>query len=316
MDKLIVIAFLLDLILGDPRRPTHPVVLMGKLISFLERFIRKIFRSSSGLILGGMVLWLVTIGASYLLTVCVIKLAYEINIWIGQAVSVWLLYTTLAVRNLSDEAMGIYYELKKGDIQKARLRLSGIVGRDTIMLQQEEVCRATIETVAENTIDGIVSPLLYAFLGGPPLAMAFKAASTLDSMVGYKNEKYLYIGWFSAKMDDILNYVPARLGGAFMLIAAKVLGLDAGRGLITALRDAKKHESPNGGIPESIMAGVMGIRLGGMNYYFGQPNFRAYLGDKLRDIVPDDIKTAVALSITSSVIALIVGGFIDYVLLI
>lgn len=310
MGKLIFAAFLLDLILGDPRRLTHPVVLIGKLISSLEGLIRRVFRTSSELMLGGMVLWFVTVGASYFLTFCMIKLAYRINIRIGQAVSVWLLYTTLAVRNLSDEAMGIFYELKKGNIGRARLRLSGIVGRDTWELPQDEVCRATVETVAENTVDGIVSPLLYAFLGGAPLAIAFKAASTLDSMVGYKNERYLHFGWFSAKMDDILNYVPARLGGVFMLIAAKVLGLDARQALMTALRDAKKHESPNGGIPESIMAGAMGIRLGGMNYYSGQPNFRAYMGEKLRDMVPDDIKTAVALSIVSSIIALIAGELV------
>ncbi|MCR4432024.1 MAG: adenosylcobinamide-phosphate synthase CbiB [Tepidanaerobacteraceae bacterium] len=307
MSKLILAAFLLDLILGDPKRTTHPVVLMGKLISSLESLIRRMCRTSSELMLGGMLLWLIIVGTSYFFTFGVIKSAYGINIRVGQAVSVWLLYTTLAVRNLSDEAMGIFYELKKGNIEKARLRLSGIVGRDTWELPPDEVCRATVETVAENTVDGIVSPLMYAFLGGPSLAMAFKAASTLDSMVGYRSEKYLHIGWFSAKMDDILNYVPARLGGVFMLIAAKVLGLDARQGFMTALRDAKKHESPNGGIPESIMAGAMGVRLGGMNYYSGQPNFRAYMGDKSRDMIADDIKTAVALSIVSSIIALIAG---------
>jgi len=307
MGNLIFAAFLLDLILGDPRRPTHPVVLIGKLISFLEKPFRRFFRTNSGIRFGGAILWFMTVGLSYVLTFIVIKWAYRINIWMGYIVSVWLLYTTLAVRNLSDEAMGIFYELRNGAIEKARMRLSGIVGRDTRELAVDEICRATVETVAENTVDGILSPLLYAFIGGAPLAMAFKAASTLDSMVGYKDERYLYFGWFSAKMDDILNYVPARLGGAFMLIAAKVLGLDARRGLMTALRDAKKHESPNGGIPESITAGAMGIRLGGMNYYSGQPNFRAYMGEKLRDTVSDDIKTAVALSIVSSIIALIAG---------
>jgi len=307
MGKLILAAFVLDLILGDPRRPTHPVVMLGKLISFLEKPLRRFFRTNSGIRFGGTILWLMTVGLSYVLTFFVIIWAYKINVWIGYIVSVWLLYTALAVRNLSDEAMGIFHELKNGTIERARIRLSGIVGRDTRELAVDEICRATIETVAENTVDGILSPLLYAFIGGAPLAMAFKAASTLDSMVGYKDERYLHFGWFSAKMDDILNYVPARLGGAFMLMAAKVLGLDARRGLMTALRDAKKHESPNGGIPESITAGAMGIRLGGMNYYSGLPEFRAYMGEKLRDMVPDDIKTAVALSMVSSIIVLIAG---------
>ncbi|MDK2878718.1 MAG: adenosylcobinamide-phosphate synthase [Thermoanaerobacteraceae bacterium] len=307
MDKLIFAAFLLDLVLGDPRRSTHPVVIMGKLISFLEGFIRRFFQTSSSLKFGGIVLWLITVGLSYFLTFFVIKLAYGINIWMGHVVSVWLLYTTLAVRNLSDEAMGIFYELKNGNIEKARVRLSGIVGRDTRELQQDEVCRATVETVAENTVDGIVSPLFYAFIGGPPLAMAFKAASTLDSMVGYKNERYLHFGWFSAKMDDFLNYIPARLCGVFMLMAAAVMGLDIRRGFVTAMKDSRKHESPNGGIPESITAGVMGIRLGGINYYFGEPHIRAYLGEKLREIVPEDIKTVVVLSVISSAIALMLG---------
>lgn len=307
MAKLILAAFLLDLILGDPRRATHPVVLMGKLISFLEKPLRRFFRTNSGIRVGGAILWLMTVGLSYVLTFFVITWAHMINVWMGYIVSVWLLYTALAVRNLSDEAMGIFYELENGALERARMRLAGIVGRDTRELAVDEICRATVETVAENTVDGILSPLLYAFIGGAPLAMAFKAASTLDSMVGYKDERYLRFGWFSAKMDDILNYVPARLGGAFMLMAAKVLGLDARRGLMTALRDAKKHESPNGGIPESITAGAMGIRLGGMNYYSGLPEFRAYMGEKLRDMVPGDIKTAVALSIVSSIIFLITG---------
>lgn len=307
MEILIFLAFLLDMILGDPRRSTHPVVLMGKLISTLENPLRKIFRSPGGLRFGGILLWFVTVGLSYTLTSFVIKWFYEINIWLGHASSVWLLYTALAVRNLADEAMGIFFELKNDDIHKARVRLAGIVGRETEGLSRNEICRATVETVAENTVDGIISPLFYAFLGGPPMAMAFKAASTLDSMVGYRNDKYLYLGWFSARMDDILNYIPTRLGGILMLVASALIGLDAKRGLRTAFKDAKKHESPNGGIPESIMAGALGIRLGGINYYFGRAHFRAYMGEKLRDIVPGDIKKAVALSIGTSVISLIIG---------
>lgn len=314
MDNLIFASFVLDLILGDPRRPTHPVVVIGKLISFLEGLVRKFFKKSSGLKFGGALLWLVTVGSSYFLTFFVVKWGYRINIWMGHVISVWFLYTALAVRNLADEAMGIFYELKSDNIENARRRLSGIVGRDTDELQQDEICRATVETVAENTVDGIVSPLFYAFLGGPPLVMAFKAASTLDSMVGYKNERYLHLGWFSAKMDDFLNYLPARLCGAIMLIAAALIGLDVKRGLITVMKDSRKHESPNGGIPESITAGVMGIRLGGINYYFGEPHFRAYMGEKLREIVPDDIKTVVVLSVLSSIIALIAGELLIFLL--
>jgi adenosylcobinamide-phosphate synthase len=307
MEVIILVAFLLDLILGDPRRPTHPVVLTGKLIGGLEKALREIFKTPVGLKVAGIILWLVTTLAAFIITFSVIKYAYHLNSWLGHAVSTWLLYTCLAARNLADEALGIYGELKKGNIEKARTLLGGIVGRDTRALPVDEICRATVETVAENTVDGIISPLFYAFIGGPPLAMAFKAASTLDSMVGYKNEKYLHLGWCSARADDLLNYIPARLGGILMLAAATILGLDARRGLKTVLSDAKKHESPNGGIPESITAGVLGVRLGGLNYYFGRPHFRAYMGEKLREIIPEDIKTTVVLSILTSIISLIVG---------
>ena len=310
MSIIILSAFLLDIILGDPVRPTHPIVLIGKLIVVIEKSLREIFKTSKGLKIAGVILWFVTVFLAYITTYCIIKAAYKFSPWFGHGMSLWLTYTVLAVRNLADEALGIYREIKRSDINEARKRLSYIVGRDTQEMPVDEICRATVETAAENTIDGIISPLIYAFIGGAPLAMAYKAINTLDSMVGYKNEKYESFGWFSAKMDDLANYIPARIGGIFILMAAALMKLDIGPGIKTVLSDAKKHKSPNSGIPEAITAGVLGIRLGGWNSYGGVASFREYMGEKLRETEPEDIKTAVKLSFITAIVALIVGEII------
>ena len=310
MSIIILSAFLLDIILGDPVRPTHPIVLIGKLIVVIEKSLREIFKTSKGLKIAGVILWFVTVFLAYITTYCIIKAAYKFSPWFGHGMSLWLTYTVLAVRNLADEALGIYREIKRSDINEARKRLSYIVGRDTQEMPVDEICRATVETAAENTIDGIISPLIYAFIGGAPLAMAYKAINTLDSMVGYKNEKYESFGWFSAKMDDLANYIPARIGGIFILMAAALMKLDIGPGIKTVLSDAKKHKSPNSGISEAITAGVLGIRLGGWNSYGGVASFREYMGEKLRETEPEDIKTAVKLSFITAIVALIVGEII------
>ncbi|MGI5858737.1 MAG: adenosylcobinamide-phosphate synthase CbiB [Tepidanaerobacteraceae bacterium] len=310
MGIIILSAFLLDMILGDPVRSTHPIVLIGKLINFLENHLRVLFKTSRGLKAAGVILWFFTVFLAYITTYCIIKAAYKLNLWFGHGMSLWLTYTTLAVRNLADEALGIYREIKKNDINEARKRLSYIVGRDTEDMPVDEICRATVETVAENTIDGIISPLIYAFIGGAPLAMVYKAINTLDSMVGYRNEKYEFLGWFSARMDDLANYIPARIGGVLVLMAAALMKLDISRGMKTVLSDAKKHKSPNSGISEAITAGVLGIRLGGWNSYGGVASFREYMGEKLRETGPEDIKTAVNLSFITAIVALIVGEII------
>ncbi|WP_213974919.1 adenosylcobinamide-phosphate synthase CbiB [Tepidanaerobacter acetatoxydans] len=310
MSIIILLAFLLDMILGDPVRPTHPVVIIGKLIDSFEKNLRKLFKTPRCLKTAGVILWFATVLLVYIATYCIIKITYKFNPWFGYVTGIWLTYTTLSVRNLADEAMGIYHEIRKSNIGSARKRLSFIVGRDTADMPVNEICRATIETVAENTIDGIISPLLYAFIGGAPLAMAYKAVNTLDSMVGYKNEKYEFLGWFSAHMDDLANFIPARIGGILMLMAATVIRLDIKRGIKTVLADAKKHKSPNSGIPEAITAGVLGIRLGGWNSYGGEMSFREYMGEKLREIEAEDIKTTVKLSLITAIIALIIGEII------
>ncbi|ADL08174.1 adenosylcobinamide-phosphate synthase CbiB [Thermosediminibacter oceani] len=319
MDKyhtaiIILCAFVLDLLLGDPRRPTHPVVLTGKLIAYLEKILYGAFKTPAGLKAAGVILWLITVPTVYISSYAIIALSYKLNYWLGFFCSTWLIYTSLATKNLADEAFAILAKLRSGDLQEARARLGGIVGRDTQDLPVEEICRATVETVAENTVDGIISPIFYAFLGGGPLALAFKAASTLDSMVGYKNERYIHFGWFSARMDDLLNFIPARLGGLLILTASLLLGLDAKRGFKTVLSDAGNHESPNAGIPEAAVAGALGIRLGGWNSYSGSLHFSPYMGQKLRDIKPEDIKVTVALSIISAFLALVTGEIIILIL--
>lgn len=307
MGIIIFAAFLLDVFLGDPVRPTHPIVLIGKLIEIIEQKLRRVSKTSTGLKAAGVVLWFFTVILAYVATCSIIKSAYTLNTWLGHVISIWLTYTTLAVRNLADEALRIYREIKKNDINEARKRLSYMVGRDTQDMPVDEICRATVETVAENTIDGIISPLIYAFIGGAPLAMAYKAVNTLDSMVGYKNERYEYMGWFSARMDDVANYIPARIGGMLMLMAAAFMKLNTKRGVKTVLSDAKKHKSPNSGIPEAVAAGVLGIRLGGWNSYGGVLSFREYMGVSLREIQSEDIKTTVKLSFITATIGLIVG---------
>lgn len=309
MCKLIIVSFILDLLLGDPYRFTHPIVLIGRLISFTEQFLRKKLCLKFGEKRCGAILWFIVVGISYFLTKLIILFSYRINSWVGFLVSAWLLYTTLAIRNLYDEAMNIFYALREDDLGSARRLVSGIVGRDTENLSKVDVSRATVETVAENTIDGIVSPMIYFFIGGVPLAMAYKAINTLDSMVGYKDDRYIDLGYYSAIIDDIANFIPARIGGAFMLVSAKLLGLNARQGLNTVIKDAKKHKSPNGGIPEALVAGVLGIQLGGWDSYFKVLQFRPFLGEKTREIEPDDIKKTAYLSVITSIITLLIGVF-------
>ncbi|MFO7151847.1 MAG: adenosylcobinamide-phosphate synthase CbiB [Bacillota bacterium] len=307
---IVLFAFVLDLLLGDPVRPTHPVVLIGRLITFWEKILYGLFKSPSGHRLAGVSLWIFTVPTVYLVTSALVEACYKINFWLGFVSSVWLVYTSIAVKNLADEALAILSELERGDIKRARIRLGGIVGRDTERLPVAEICRATVETVAENTVDGIISPLFYAFIGGPALALAFKAVSTLDSMVGYRNERYINFGWFSAKMDDILNYVPARLGGILIVAAAFLMKFDGKGALRTMLKDAGKHKSPNAGIPEAAFAGALGLRLGGWNSYSGILHFCPYMGENKKDLSLEDIRLSVNLSICTALLGLISGEVI------
>ncbi|AIQ51124.1 adenosylcobinamide-phosphate synthase CbiB [Paenibacillus sp. FSL R7-0331] len=297
---LLLAAYVLDRLIGDPRSLPHPVVLMGKAITLLERAIRRCFRQPRSLKQAGVLLPLLVAGGSWLTTAVLLWLLSRISPWLALAAEAWLISTTIASKGLKDAGMAVYAELKKGDLPAARQALGMIVGRDTAQLDSPEIVRGTVETVAENIVDAIISPLFYALLGGAPLAMAYRAVNTLDSMTGYKNDKYINLGWASARLDDVANYIPARITALLLTLCARLLRLDWRRCWQTVRRDARLHPSPNSGYPESAVAGALGIRLGGVNVYHGVASFRAYMGEPVRSLEPDDIIVTSRLMLLSS----------------
>lgn len=318
MSKLIilvmVIAYLLDLVIGDPYSFPHPVRFIGNLIRFTEGKIRIIFKSKKQLKIGGFLLWIITVGFTALVTNLILSLLCINNIFYVIIASI-ILYTTLSTKCLADEAKKIYEVLKTGDIEKSRKQLSYIVGRDTTSLNENEIIRATVETVAENTVDGIISPMMYGFIGGPVLAMAYKAINTLDSMVGYKNEKYGDIGFVSAKIDDIANFIPARITPFFMMIASFILGFNSKKSIKIAMRDRKNHKSPNCAYAEGAVAGALEVQLGGTNMYFGEKVYKPTIGDKDRDLEAEDILRTNKIMYLTSFIALVIFSIITYIVL-
>lgn len=236
-----------------------------------------------------MLLPLCVAGGAWALTAILLWLLSFISPWLVWLAEAWLISTTIASKGLKDAGMAVYVELQKGDIPAARKALGMIVGRDTTSLDCPEIVRGTVETVAENIVDAIISPLFYALIGGAPLAMVYRAVNTLDSMVGYKNDKYRDLGWASARLDDVANFIPARITALLLALCAWLLRLDWRNCLQMVKRDARLHPSPNSGYPESAVAGALGIRLGGENVYHGVASFRAYMGDPVRAMEPDDI---------------------------
>lgn len=297
---ILLAAYVLDRMVGDPRSLPHPVVFMGRAITAIERPIRRFAQRPRSLKLAGVLLPLLVAGGAWGLTALIVWLLYQVSPWLAWAAEAWLISTTIASKGLKEAGMAVYEELRKGDIPAARKALSMIVGRDTSKLAEPEIVRGTVETVAENIVDAIISPLFYALLGGAPLAMAYRAVNTLDSMVGYKNDKYRYLGWASARLDDVANYIPARITALLLTLCARLLGLDSRRCWRTVRRDARLHPSPNSGYPESAVAGALGIRLGGENVYHGVTSFRAYMGDPVRKIERGDIIAASQMMLLSS----------------
>jgi adenosylcobinamide-phosphate synthase len=308
----VLAAYLLDLIIGDPRKIPHPVVIIGKGIDLLEKYLRRWAAPLIGLKAAGVVLTCVIVGSTCAIMWAITAGAARINGWLGLAVSVWFISTTLAVKGLGDAAMEIYTLLCNGDIVEARRKVGWIVGRDTGNLDEGEITRATVETVAENLSDGIIAPLFFAFIGGAPLAMAYKAVNTLDSMVGYKNDKYREFGWASARFDDFCNYIPARLTGFMLLITFVLLGKPVRQALQVVMRDAPRHPSPNSGIPEAAVAGALGIRLGGINYYGGVESCRAYMGDPREELGKEHILYTVRIMQVTSGLTVLLGSILIY----
>ena len=306
--------YILDLIIGDPYSFPHPVRFIGKLINFVEKQIRKITKSDKGLKIAGFVLWFIVVGVTFSITFTICQL-FRFNKIAYFIVNSILIYTTLATKCLKDEAVKIYKVLKTGDIEKSRIQLSYIVGRDTTTLNEKEIVRATVETVAENTVDGIIAPLFYAFIGGAPLAMAYKAINTLDSTVGYKNEKYYYLGYASAKIDDIANYIPARIGVILLSIGSLFVGFNFKDALKIGIRDRKNHKSPNCAFSEGAVAGALGIQLGGTNIYFGKAVYKPTIGDKKREIEIEDIVRTNKIMYSSSIISIIIFTVLYYLVI-
>ena len=270
------LALLLDLIIGDPHGMPHPVVAIGYLISVLDRNLRLNWLNER--LAGALLLLLVVIGAagSTWVLLTILTLLMPLAGWIAAII---LSSTCLAARSLHTESSRVAAALKAGDLSSARRYLSYIVGRDTDQLEEPEIWRALIETVAENTSDGIIAPLFWLTIGGPVTAMAYKAVSTLDSMVGYKNQRYLQFGWASARMDDLLNYVPARLSALLLVVAAPLAGCSLSGAARITRRDRLNHPSPNSGHPEAAAAGALGVRLGGASCYNGVSSWKEYIGE-------------------------------------
>ena len=281
-DSLIIfLALLLDLIVGDPRWLPHPVVAIGHLINSLDRNLRRDWLDEQ---MAGILLLLLVVscaaGTGWLVLLTLTALV-PLAGWIA---AIMLSSTCLAARSLHKESACVASALIAGDLPNARRYLSYIVGRDTDQLDEQDIWRAVIETVAENTSDGIIAPLFWLAIGGPIAAISYKAVSTLDSMVGYRNQRYLRMGWASARMDDLLNFIPARLSALLLIISAPLAGCSASGAARVTLRDRLNHPSPNSGHPEAAAAGALGIRLGGIATYSGVPSMKKYIGDQLQSI--------------------------------
>ena len=300
--------FVLDLLFGDPAWLPHPVVYMGKAISALERRLRaRLPRTPQGELLGGAILAFCLPVGTFLLTSLVCLGAAALSPWLGLAVQMFWCGQALAAKGLVQESTNVYAELKKGSLPAARKAVSRIVGRDTEALTAEGVTRAAVETVAENASDGVIAPLLYMLLGGAPLALTYKAINTMDSMVGYKNEKYLYFGRAAAKLDDVANYIPSRLAALLWIMAAAFTRNDAKGAWRIWRRDRRNHASPNSAQTESACAGALGVQLAGPAYYFGEYYPKPTIGDPLRPIEPEDILRADRMMYVASGFALAFG---------
>ncbi|MCM0649953.1 adenosylcobinamide-phosphate synthase CbiB [Clostridium swellfunianum] len=287
----VLFAVIIDFMLGDPYWLPHPIIYIGKLIKFIECKARAAAKSNEALKSLGGIMVLIVVLVCYLLPASLLYFSWPIKP-LFHIINILILWTTIAAKCLKDESMKVYYALLKQDIALARKFTSYIVGRDTKSLEEKELIRATVETVAENASDGVIAPLLYGIVGGAPLAMMYKGINTMDSMVGYINEPYTYIGFFPAKTDDVFNYLPARITGVFMCLTAPIMGSGILKSFKIMLRDRKNHKSPNCAYPEAAVAGILKVQLGGNNVYFGKVVEKPTIGDKLRELKKEDIAAA------------------------
>ena len=298
------IAYVLDLIFGDPQNVVHPVQVIGKIISAGEKvLLRKKYK-----FLAGAVLNIFTVSITYT-SMYLISKSVKISVFF-MSIEIYLMYTIFSINSLAREGNRVYRIMKEGDIEKARKDLSYLVSRDTEMMDEKMIIRSTMETISENTVDGIVAPMFYMFLGGMPLAMAYKAINTLDSMVGYKNEKYMEFGKFSAKVDDVANFIPARITGILIVLASMILGYDYKNSLKIFIRDRKNHSSPNSAHSEASVAGALGVQFGGKVSYFGKEINKPTIGDKIKDFELEDIRKNIRIMYVTSFLSLVIFSLI------
>ena len=307
--------FVLDAIFGDPAWLPHPVVYMGKAISALEKGLRaRLPKTPEGELWGGRILAFCLPVGTLALTSLVCTGAAALHPLLGLAVQMFWCGQALAAKGLVQESTNVYRELTKPDLPAARIAVSRIVGRDTQALTAEGVTKAAVETVAENASDGVIAPLLYMLLGGAPLALTYKAINTMDSMVGYKNERYLHFGRAAAKLDDIANYLPSRIAALLWVAAAALTGNDARNAWRIWRRDRRNHASPNSAQTESACAGALNVQLAGPAYYFGEYYPKPTIGDAVRPIEPEDIRRADRMMYAESLLALALGLLIRGIL--
>jgi len=294
-------AYIIDILVGDPRWFPHPVAIVGRWTRFVEGKIRA-HTTRAAEKKGGIVLWFSVVIPTFCLTYGITEASFSLGALCGMITTALLASLTLATRSLYEESKAVIVALRCEDMEGARKNLSMIVGRDTENLDEAGILRAVIETVSENLSDGIVAPMFYLTVGGVPLAMAYKAVNTLDSMVGYKDAKYMDIGCFSAKMDDVLNWAPARITGFIITIASLILRFNWRGSWRIMRRDGRNHSSPNSGIPEAAVAGALGIQVGGKISYFGKIAYKPTIGDRLKETDKQDVKNAWAIMFTSSLL--------------
>lgn len=298
----------LDALFGDPRWLPHPVRAMGRAVEWYEAKVRNWTTTARAERIAGLVLALGLPAISYAAGWWILELAGRLHGMAERIAVVVLSYTTLAGRDLVDHARRVAQALECGTLSQARKAVGQIVGRDTERLSEAEVVRATVETVAESTCDGIIAPLFYLIIGGPPLALAYKAVNTLDSMVGHRDTRYRYFGWASARLDDIANWVPARMAALLLVCAAVFVRQPTEQAWRILRRDGRKHPSPNSGRPEAAMAGALGVRLGGTNFYDGIPSERPYLGEVVVPLSLRHIYQALHLAVGATVLAIAFGA--------
>ena len=323
-----IVAFVIDTLIGDPRSKFHPVAIMGKFIAFLERIFYRKTDSDWQKVFSGGILVAIALLITFHVGSALVATSHRFAIiagshfapdvipvatkWTEVLIQGFFLSFMIAPRSLATAAREICVLLAMEKIDVARQKLSWIVGRDTKDLNESEICRATVETVAENTVDGVISPLFFFAVGGLPVAMCYRMANTMDSMLGYKNEKYLYFGKVAARVDDVLNLIPARITAILFVFSAFGLGFDAKNAVQIMRRDAHKHPSPNGGYAEATVAGALHIRLGGVNFYFGKKTFREYMGDAIETLATRHVINTIRMMYTATILFLILIYVIEH----